>query len=219
MAENNTYIRYALVLGSITLACSLGVALVYSVTKTPILIKQAKVMEAARKQVAPDATDFRQLKQTGPDEGPDDDGVFAALDEKGQTVGYVALGRSKGYGGEIQVIAGVDAQIQKVTGVKVLGHSETPGLGAKLGEVRTDETVWSRLRGIFTSQPSKQEKQDVEPWFQEQFREKTYGQLQVVKSSSPEAIEALTAATITSVAVTDAVKHAVERIRKAVEKK
>jgi electron transport complex protein RnfG len=39
--------------------------------------------------------------------------------------------KSRGYGGEIELLVGIDEQ-GKVSGLKVLNHRETPGLGANI---------------------------------------------------------------------------------------
>ncbi len=44
-------------------------------------------------------------------------------------VGYTFKTRIKGYGGEIELIAGISTE-GKVEGIKILNHGETPGLGA-----------------------------------------------------------------------------------------
>ena len=48
-----------------------------------------------------------------------------------------------GYGGEIVMVVGVD-ETSAVSGVKVISHSETPGLGAK---ITTDENFKSQFAG------------------------------------------------------------------------
>lgn len=107
-----------------------------------------------------------------------------ALDKDGNIIGYVFTSSSKGYGGEIKVMTGIGAD-GNVTGMKILAIEETAGLGmnAKKDEF-TNQYVGNN--GDFT----------------------------VVKSDAGEnEIQALTGATITSQAVTDAVNAAVEAFR------
>ena len=40
----------------------------------------------------------------------------------------------KGYGGEIGVIVGIDVEADKLIGIGITTHKETPGLGARIGE-------------------------------------------------------------------------------------
>jgi len=74
----------------------------------------------------------------------------------------------------------------KILGVHILEHLETPGLGARSTEVRPDED---------------------EPWFLRQFK----GLDSVALKKDGGNIDAITAATITSRAITDAVA---EELRK-----
>ena len=112
-----------------------------------------------------------------------DDGtsVVTALDESGAVIGHVVVNTAKGYGGDISVMTGVDAD-GKVTGVNVLSHAETAGLGAKAAE--------------------------------ESFRDRFIGLVQGITVSKDKAgensIDAITGATITSRAVTEAVNAAIE---------
>ncbi|MBQ1783540.1 MAG: RnfABCDGE type electron transport complex subunit G [Gammaproteobacteria bacterium] len=47
---------------------------------------------------------------------------------KGQAAGYIATLSNGGYGGPIRMLLGVDSS-GTITGVRVLSHTETPGLG------------------------------------------------------------------------------------------
>lgn len=104
-----------------------------------------------------------------------------ALDAEGKVIGYVFTSSSKGYGGEIKVMTGIGSD-GKVTGMEILAIEETAGLGMNA------------------------KKED----FRNQYVSNS-GEFTVVKSSAGEnQIQALTGATITSQAVTDAVNIAVE---------
>ncbi len=104
-----------------------------------------------------------------------------ALDENGNLIGYVFTTVSKGYGGEIKVMTGI-AKDGKVTGMDILSIAETAGLGMN---AKKDD-------------------------FKNQYKDNT-GTFTVVKNGAGEnEIQALTGATITSQAVTDAVNIAVD---------
>lgn len=107
-----------------------------------------------------------------------------ALDEKGNVIGYVFTSSSKGYGGEIRVMTGIGAD-GNVTGMEILAIEETAGLGMNAKK--------------------------------EDFRKQYVGNdgaFSVVKSDAGEnQIQALTGATITSQAVTEAVNIAVENFK------
>ena len=53
-------------------------------------------------------------------------------------VGYVMKVTSKGFHGAVDFVVGISKE-DKVTGMKVLSHSETPGLGAKISEDKFTE--------------------------------------------------------------------------------
>ena len=101
----------------------------------------------------------------------------------GSYIGSVAKVAPNGYGGEIELMVGVNDEIV-ITGIEILSHAETPGLGANM------------------------EKES----FYTQFAGKSLG-LRVDKGvAEGNAISALTGATITSQAVADGVNFAVEYI-------
>ena len=100
-------------------------------------------------------------------------------------MGYVFETESKGYGGTVSVMTGISEE-GSVTGVVILSHEETPGLGANA------------------------EKEEFLQQYQQPAPE---GGLSVVKYQTPQEgqVEAITGATITTAAVTDAVNEAIEQ--------
>jgi len=211
MAKQNSYIRYTLVLGTISLVCSLGVALVYSLTRDAIASNKAQVeKEAMAFCLSALHGDPEPIKS--PDTGTDT-GVFRARNEAGELIGYLAVGKATGYGGEIAVMVGLKPDLETISGIRVVSHSETPGLGARVDEVKTDETIWSKLFG----KPRKTDRVGKKlPEFQKQFLNRPVGALEVVKVRDGKNVVAITAATITSRAVVNAVLDAVEKIKKTV---
>jgi electron transport complex protein RnfG len=139
-------------------------------TKDQIAKQQAAKSEASRKVVLSTAQTFEEK-----------DGYYVGMAD-GAVVGYVFETESKGYGGTVKVMTGIDSE-GNISGVVILSHSETPGLGANA------------------------EKAD----FLDQFLQPASGEIQVIKYQTPAEgqIEAMTGATITSKAVTDAVNQAV----------
>ncbi len=98
------------------------------------------------------------------------------MNENGEVVGYVFTSGAKGYGGTVGVMVGLDTN-GTITGIEILTHSETPGLGANA----TGDGFKSRFAG-------------------------KSGELVVDKNSNDgQNIQAITAATITSKAVVSAV--------------
>lgn len=106
---------------------------------------------------------------------------YQGLDEGGAVCGYAFSVTAKGFGGDIVLTVGV--RDGAITGVRIGSHSETPGLGAKAAE----ESFWGQFTG-------------------------KSGQLTVNKNgaTNDSEISAITAATITSSAVTDAVNEVLE---------
>jgi electron transport complex protein RnfG len=103
--------------------------------------------------------------------------------KKGDTlVGYCLKITTTGYNGFIRMIVGIDLK-GIIKGVRVLEHAETPGLGGKIDEIKVGEK---------------------EPWFLEQFEGKPAKTIEVKKD-----IQAITGATISSRAVTDAIRETV----------
>lgn len=165
-------IKFGLILGVICLAATLVLAVTYEVTK-PKIEEQLKTEEQdALKSIMPSADAFNEKVLDGIE-------YFEAL--KGKTVvGYCIRVTGNGYNGYIRMIAGVDLN-GTIQGVAVLEHSETPGLGAKINEIRPG---------------------DSEPWFLKQFKGKNVRTIAVKKD-----IDAITGATISSKAVTSSIRQ------------
>lgn len=107
---------------------------------------------------------------------------YEALDENGNILGYVFNVTTKSYGGDLTCMVGISAKDEKVTGVEITAISDTPGLGMKA---------------------------TAKDWL-DQFIGKEAGIKVNKNSSSDTEIQAITSATITSQAVTDAVNQAFE---------
>ena len=61
-------------------------------------------------------------------------------------VKYVAVsGTGKGFGGDLGLMVGVDVETDKITGVGVTTHSETPGIGAR---AKTEPDLASHFVGL-----------------------------------------------------------------------
>lgn len=119
----NEYIKPSLVLVLICLVVSVALAQVHHVTLPLIEKMAAKTADEARAVVLPEAQSFSAYTGTL-EEGIID---FYKAD-KG--AGAAITAEASSYGGPITVMVGVDSQ-GAVTGVRVLSHSDTPGLGTK----------------------------------------------------------------------------------------
>jgi len=113
-------------------------------------------------------------------------GWFAAMKD-GAPVAYVVPGEGIGYGGKIKMLVASDPT-GALLGYKILSHNETPGLGDK------------------TTQPK----------FRNQFVGKKVENLEVVKVHEDGKIDAITGVTISSRAVTKAVKESLTALNESI---
>ena len=107
------------------LVAGLLLAVVNAVTEEPIARNERLKADGSRIAVIGDH-DFEALQTdtTGYDAIQS---VYAALDDDGQTVGYVYELSSRGYGGDVVLSVGI--RDGAVSGVSVASHAETKGLG------------------------------------------------------------------------------------------
>ena len=161
------------------IACGLAagsLAIVNAITREPIATHEKQQREAALRDVSPDADEFINVTP---------DRVWEALRE-GRKEGRVFLIRVQGYSGPITLMFATDLD-GAVTGLRVLSHTETPGLGAK----------------ITTAQ------------FRDQFKHKRPEEL-ILKKDDPARgrIDAVTGATVSSRKVTQAMRSTLEAFNK-----
>jgi len=166
------YVIPALVLIITCVVAAGSLALVNTVTKDTIAANDRIETANAMKVVQPRATGFKVVVPEKVWEAVDGDAV----------IGRVLSGEAQGYSGVISVIFGIDLE-NRVTGIKIVTQTETPGLGAKI----------------------------IKPSFTDQYRGKTVDQL-VLKKDDPAKgkIDAITGATISPRAVTKAVHDALD---------
>lgn len=185
-------IRDALALTAITLVSGLALGAVYGITKEPIARQEELAKQEAYQEVFPEAEQFQTVTldeelsgqiRSGLDEaGYTQDSiqeVTEALDDEGQRLGYaITVLTTAGYGGEIQFSMGISLD-GTVNGISFLSISETAGLGMKAD---TEE-------------------------FRSQFAQKQVEAFTYTKNGAlaEDEIDAISGATITTSAVTDAV--------------
>ena len=178
-----TYAAWAVLL-AIALVASFLLGLTNEVTKDTIAEQQVARAEASRQALQPEADSFEQLEL---EEGSGLDSLYEAK-KNGETIGLVATVLTQGFGGEVEVTAGFNKEAA-LTGISVGGanFAETPGLGAKAKD----------------------------PAFTDQFQGKT-PRLKLIKADGEKGdntVDAITAATRTSTAVTNAVNTAGEYVK------
>lgn len=116
-----------LVMLGITLICSAAVGGVYTLTSDTIEQAKADKLKAAFGEVLPE---FDNLANATVEINDETLSVNTAS-LNGATVGYAVESTTNGFGGAIKMVVGFDAE-GVVTGVKILEHGETPGLGSNM---------------------------------------------------------------------------------------
>ena len=187
-ASKSGFMKDALILFAITLVSGLCLGVVYDVTKAPIEAATIAANNATYKQVLPDADNFSDVEGSA-DEianlgfgGVAIESVLEAKDASGEVVGHVINSLSNdSYGGAVKLSIGFDAD-GTITGVGIRETSDTPGLGLK---AKDDD-------------------------YRNQYVGKNCESLSVTKSGSASdtEINAISGATITSNATTNAVNAA-----------
>jgi electron transport complex protein RnfG len=171
-------LRLGLILMAICLAAALVLAGTYKLTAPKIEAQKTSQERQALKGLLPTASEFVEKEQQRQEipavvyyEGVKDNNL----------VGYVLKIKAKGYGGDIDMLVGIDPS-GIIQGVEILSQQETPGLGSRITEIKQGEK---------------------RPWFLEQFKAKT------AKYLDMSGIQAISGATISSAAVLEAVKKEV----------
>lgn len=164
----------------ITTLCAGLLGFVNSQTAPIIIQGKEQTQTQAVKSLLPD---FETVVKV--DNMEEDKITTAFVTYKGDTyVGAVVKTYPEGYGGGIELLVGIEAS-GEVSGIQILSHQETPGLGANM--------LQDDFKGQFIDQRAP---------------------LGVSKTSRGEGeIMAITGATITSQAVTDGVNLAAEYIK------
>lgn len=175
--------RPALTLTIICFIVTSALAATRAVTKGPTEELEQQQEIASRQEVLPDAVSFEEMTDSGFDANP-----YQGLDASGQVVGYVITTTGKGYGGSIKVMTGISSG-GAVTGVTILSHSETVGLGANA------------------------EKESFRDQYKQDVPEGGFSVYKAGQEGGAGKILAMTGATITSDGVTGAVNQAVEIYR------
>lgn len=160
----------------ICLVATTLLAVTNSITEEKIALNAVETEKASRALVLPEGVSYGEVTTA-------ENGVTYCVgyDTDGKEIGYVFTGGAKGYGGTVSVMVGIDSQ-GEITGLEILSHAETPGLGANA----------------------------VKDEFKDRFNGKS-GVLTVDKNSNDgQNIQAITAATITSKAVVEAVNTITE---------
>lgn len=185
-SDMGTMLKEAGILFAITLIAGLLLGVVNELTYEPIRLQQEKAVQEACGAVFESASDFEKMEYTPGEElvqelsgiGVKLGSVYKALDGSGSLLGYVVESIStQGYGGNIVLYLGV-AMDGTLNDISILEISETPGLGMLAPDVLVP-----------------------------QFHQKKAESFVYTKSGAgaENEIDAITSATITTKAVTNAV--------------
>lgn len=189
----NNILKNTLILTVITVVSGLLLGIVYGVTKEPIAAAQENTKQEAFRAVLSGADNFEEYKEFDTDSAlkllkdsgyPSDEitEVVTATDKDGTVIGYVVNVMShEAYDGDLQLSVGLLCD-GTVAGVEMLSISETAGLGMKADEQE----------------------------FKDQFKDKKVEKFSYTKNgeSGDNMIDAISGATITTNAVTNAVDSA-----------
>lgn len=120
-------------------------AQVYGITSVIIEENQARALESSVFEVLPGTSQVNIIRRSADELGVDDTKemrekeqktslIYQGLNDAGQVLGYAFVGEGNGYGGTVRVLVGVDEKSNQILNLKVLEHTETPGLGSKIEE-------------------------------------------------------------------------------------
>ncbi len=190
-------IRDAIALFIITLVSGLGLSYVYEITKEPIAVQAEQKTQEANQEVFTDAVSFEQdneltqlaestdLSVINKDySGVTINNINKAYNSSHELIGYnIEVSTSAGYKDGIRFVYGYSLE-GSIQGIAFLSISETAGLGMKAQE----------------------------PEFLDQFLNKQVASFLVTKTgaTTDEQIDAISGATITSRAVTNAVNAGIK---------
>ncbi|MCO6453988.1 MAG: FMN-binding protein [Pirellulaceae bacterium] len=118
--------------------------------------------------------------------------AYRVIDNRQQTVGWAVPATTTGFADRLELMIGLSADGQRITGLLVLESKETPGLGDRIRD--------PQFTGQFVGQPADAALQAVKPGGSAEFP-----------------IQAVTGATISSRAVTDGVRETLRRVRAAIQ--
>ena len=206
------FLRLAGTLTIIAAVASLGLSVAYDATHAVKEQYDLAEQERARREVLPGA-EGAVFQEAAADSLVDGKPFvyYTALPAEGSTevLGYTFVAYGRGYSSTIVTMVGVDAAFT-VTGVRIISQRETPGLGTKIQEIASKNTLWQVLSGRAV------EELGIRPWFQVQFEGMGEDRLRVVRSRDDDGVVAVTGATISSEAVTGSVRRSIAMLRSIV---
>jgi len=121
--------------------------------------------------------------------------IYKAVSDNNQCAGFAFIASGSGFGGQIDLIIGVDNKCEKFVGYNILTCTETPGFGDK-------------IKGTF---------------FSDQFKGAPAVKLELSKVGNPrqmdDRIVAISGATVTSTAVVNIFNAYIDKVKEELQKK
>jgi len=127
-------VKLGLILMLYAAAACVGLAFVYSATQKTIAERTQADLEAALKELFPDADSFEDLSTlTSGQAGITFEKAYI-VKQGGKIIGAAVRASGGSYGGAMKILVGVNgppsANPGTISRIKVMEHSDTPGLGA-----------------------------------------------------------------------------------------
>jgi len=189
--KESTFLNMVITLFIVTLVASTALAYVYELTKEPIEMAKLAKKLAAIEAVIPeyDNNPVDDMYKVAIGEGGDSLEFYPAA-MNGETVGTaIRCFSNKGYGGLVWLMVGISTD-GTIYDISVVDHKETPGLGTKMAE----------------------------PKFKAQFKGIDPESVDIRVTKDGGDIDAITAATISSRAFSEATILAIDTYKKGVIK-
>jgi Na+-translocating ferredoxin:NAD+ oxidoreductase subunit G len=180
----NTPVNIVLKMVVLSALAAVLLAVTFVPTQAQLKILQDEQEKQALKVVLPQAADFEPV--TGDQVDADGEPVilyFRGVDSSGNIVGYAFRNTQPGAQGLVEVLGGVSSDFNTITGMEIMSHAETPGLGAKIAE----------------------------PGFKSQFLDLSVADLSLTKNGGK--VDAISGATISTVTVVNALHSGIDNVR------
>ena len=142
-------IKMGLILLLITSISGLVLGVTNSMTEGIIMERAMEGDIASMQALIADADTFDAVTGEGIDDVALVQEVFAGK-QGDEVVGFTIKLNPSGYGGEIEIMVGISIT-SEITGVEILSHTETPGLGSKITEPEFREKFIGKATAESTS--------------------------------------------------------------------
>lgn len=195
--------RMILVLSGIAMLSGFLVVLVAQLTAPVIAENQRIAIEKAVVKVIPGAATHKEFyledgKLMTEKHKQDSDSIYAGYNAEGKLLGVAAKAAAQGYAGMIYLLYGYDPSCECIRGIKILKMAETPGLGDK---IITDKSFQANFDALDAKIDSG--------------NQSLANDIVTVKSGTKQhdwEIDAISGATISSVAVGKALNESAQRL-------